>query len=78
MPISALRASSSPIQFEIYNDIDEYIQMRECEFYLCIRVSLAKFVSSPNINTDFRKIVSPANYLLHSMIKQVTLHIGQI
>jgi hypothetical protein len=76
-PISTLSSSSSPIQFEIHTGIDEYIQMRECELYLCIRVSLVKLGSSPDITADDWKKVSPVNYLLHSMIKQVTLHIGQ-
>jgi hypothetical protein len=61
-PISSLSSSLSPIQFEIHTGIDEYIQMRECELYLCIRVSLAKLGSSPNITSDDWKKVSPVNY----------------
>jgi hypothetical protein len=51
--------------------------MRGCELYLCIRVSLDKLGSSPNITAHGWKKVSPVNYLLHSMIKQVTPHIDQ-
>jgi hypothetical protein len=69
-PISTLSSSSSPIQFEIHTGIDEYIQMRECELYLCIRVSLVKLGSSPDITADDWKKVSPVNYLLHSMINK--------
>jgi hypothetical protein len=78
-PIATLSHLSSLIQFEIHTGIDEYIQMRESELYLCIKVNLAKDSSSsdPKITADDWKKISPVNYLLHSMIKQITFSIGQ-
>lgn len=78
-PISTLNNSSSPIEFEIHTGIDEYIQMRECELYFRIRINLAKSFSASDakvVADDWKKI-SPVNYLLHSMIKQVSVKIGQ-
>jgi hypothetical protein len=57
-PIATLSHLSWPIQFKIHIGIDEYIQMRESELYLCIRVNLAKANSStdPKITAnDWKK-----------------------
>jgi hypothetical protein len=44
-PISILNNSSPPIEFEIHTGIDEYIQMRECELNLHIRINCEEYVS---------------------------------
>src|SRR5277367_6245455 len=79
-PISSLNNASSPIQFEIHTGTDEYVQLRECELYLCLKINLAKTNDTAGklraiVAEDWKKI-SPVNYLLHSMIKQITLSIG--
>ena len=79
-PISSLNNSSASIQFEIHTGIDEYVQLRECELYLCVRVNLSKssIATEPKVTTDDWKKIAPVNYLLNSMFKQVNVSIGQI
>lgn len=78
-PISSLNNSTSPIQFEIRSGEDEYIQFRECELYMRVRVNLDKVPANTGkavVTADDWDKISTANYLLHSMIKQVTVTIG--
>jgi len=80
-PISSLNNSSAPITFEIKCGSNEYLQFRECELYMCIRINLAKVPvvgsSKPTqLEFDDWKQISPVNFLLHSLFKQVTVTIG--
>lgn len=70
-PITTLDPSSF-IQFEIPTSIDEYIDLEKIYFYLKIKV---KKIDSVNAEADWDDI-SPVNYLLHSMIKQLDIFIG--
>lgn len=72
-PISTL-SSSSVINFMIHNSPDEYVQLRETELYLRIKIDYTK-LKGDKVAADWKSI-SPVNNLLHSMIKQVTLTIG--
>src|SRR6266581_3939221 len=64
-PISIIN-SNSIIQFNIQSGLDEYIQLRECLFYLKIKVNIKKADSSAVAETDWEKL-APVNYLLHSI-----------
>ena len=75
-PISSLSSSPSPINFEITTGIDEYIQFKETELYLKIRIDLQGKAKTKVLTSDDWKTLSPVNNLLHSMIKQVTVSIG--
>ena len=52
-PISSLHNSSSPIQFEIKCENDEYLQFRECELYMCIKINLSKIHVKVVISQQF-------------------------
>ena len=75
-PISSVE-SSSVIQFEIPTSTDEYVRFDETELYI-----KAKFDIKQETDKDGKNIaknwysVSPINYLLHSMIKQIDVFIG--
>jgi hypothetical protein len=73
-PIAALDSSAS-IQFEIHTGIDEYIQFRDTELYLRLKIKLHKANAQAIVESDWDK-VSPVNYLLHSLFKQVDVEIG--
>jgi hypothetical protein len=73
---TSLSTYPSTISFEINSASDEYIQFKETEFYLRIRVDLTPTNKTRQITVDDWKLVSPVNNLLHSMIKQVTVYIG--
>ncbi len=75
-PISSLSSSASPINFEINTGSDEYIQFKETELYLRIRIDLQTKSKTKILTSEDWKLISPVNNLLHSMIKQVTVSIG--
>jgi len=81
-PISSLTNNTSPIQFEIRTGLNQYIQFRECTLYMCLRVNLAKHKNlienkEDKVTKEDWDKICPVNYLLHSMIKQITVTIGQ-
>ena len=41
-PISSLNNSESTIEFVIKTGLNQYIHLRECTLYICIRINLAK------------------------------------
>jgi len=77
-PISTITDALSPIQFEINTGIDEYIQIRDCEIFICMRVNLAKtnLATDQKVKTEDWKKICPVNNLLPSMIKQINVSIG--
>src|SRR6266705_4010010 len=69
-PITTLDPSSF-VQFEIQTSMDEYIDMEKLYFYLKGKVH------KPDGDTkDFFDNVAPINNLLHTMIKQLDIFIG--
>ena len=68
-PITALDPSSF-LQFEIQTAIDEYIDLEKLYFYLKLKL---KPINVKSFSWDN---VIPANYLLHSMIKQLDIFLG--
>ena len=70
-PIATIDPTSF-IQFEIQTAIDEYIDLEKLILYM--KVKLQRI---PTIKTDSEfDNIAPTNYLLHSMIKQVDVFIG--
>src|SRR6266700_1200032 len=78
-PISTVTNSMSPIQFEIHTAIDEYINLSKSELYLCVRIDLEKtnLAKDKDVKVDDWKLISPINYLINTMFKQVKISIGQ-
>src|SRR6266571_1158697 len=78
-PISTINSNVSPIIFEIHTGIDEYVQFRECELYMCIKINIEKsiFAKDPEVKLEDWNRISPINYMLHSMIKQIEVQIGR-
>jgi len=76
-PISSLSNSTAPINFEINTGSEEYIQFKETELYLRVRIDLQiKGKAKTQLTSEDWKTLSPVNNLLHSMIKQVTVSVG--
>ena len=78
-PISVISDSISPIEFEINTGLDEYINLGKSELYLCLKINLKKtnLAAVKAMSTDNWKEISPVNYLLNSMFKQIKISIGQ-
>lgn len=74
-PISTLSNSSSLINFEIFANNDEYIQFNKTELMLRIRIDISK-KGKIDLKADDWKLIWPVNNLLHSMIKQINVAIG--
>jgi len=74
--ISALSSSASTISFEINTGIDEYIQLKDTELSLTLRIDLQGKTKTKVLTSDDWKTLSPINNMLHSMIKQITVSIG--
>ena len=70
-PISTLN-SDSFIQFEIPTAADEYFKFEDLFLYMRVKVSKPATLKT---DADWSKI-APVNYLLHSMIKQLDIFIG--
>lgn len=70
-PITSLEPSSF-IQFELNSADDEYLDLEKLILYFKIKVKKNKAIAT---EADWETI-SPVNYLLHSMIKQVDIFIG--
>ena len=69
-PITTLDPSSF-VQFEIQSSMDEYIDMEKLYLYLKIKVK------KPDTNTsNYFNLIAPINNLLHTMIKQIDIFIG--
>jgi hypothetical protein len=81
MPLSAITNAESPIQFEFETGIDEYLDLSRCELKVKLYIKLEKSVKAKEndkqIKTKDWKNVSPINYLLNTMFKQVKLEIDQ-
>ena len=73
-PISSLDGSST-LEFHVPTSEDEYVRLDDTSLYLRIKVTATSSSPSANIEKPLKK-VSPVNYLLHSMIKQMDLMIG--
>lgn len=73
-PLSAVNGSSC-IQFRFPTPSDQYLQFNETYLYVKIRFLLER-TDDQDITLDDWKKVIPANYLLHSLFKQVELVIG--
>lgn len=71
-PISTI-SSSSDIKFNIPSAIDEYIQLRDMLLQVRLKVNLKK--NGDVTAADWDK-VSPINYMLNTMWKQVSLEIN--
>ena len=70
-PITSL--DSSPcIQFEITTALDEYLDLEKISLFMKIKI---KNDTALVDKKDF-EFISPVNYLLHSMIKQLDIYIG--
>ena len=70
-PISTIDPTSF-IQFEIQTAIDEYIDLEKLILYMKVKLNRIKSLAN---ESEFDNI-TPTNYLLHSMIKQVDIFIG--
>jgi hypothetical protein len=70
-PITSFQGSPQ-IQFEVPSRIDEYVEFDKMAIHF--KVKLQKLTSIKE-SKDF-DMISPVNYLLHSMIKQVDIFIG--
>ena len=70
-PIATIDPTSF-IQFEIQTAIDEYIDLEKLILYMKVKLEKMKSVST---DAEWDNI-APTNYLLHSMIKQVDIFIG--
>ena len=70
-PIATIDPTSF-IQFEIQTAIDEYIDLEKLLLYMKVKLQRN---SSIKAEADYENIC-PTNYLLHSMIKQVDVFVG--
>jgi len=73
-PISTVK-SDSTITFVITTPKDEYIQLKDLLLRLKLRVKITKLSGDPPSTSEWTQ-VSPVNYLLHSLFKQVVLEIN--
>ena len=78
-PISSITDSISPIEFEIHTGLDEYVDLSRSELYLCLKVKLKKtnLAKDQAMTADDWKLISPINYILNTMFKQIRVSIGQ-
>ena len=67
--------SDSTITFVITTPKDEYIQLKDLLLRLKLRVKISKVGGDAPAGTDWTQ-VSPVNYLLHSIFKQIILEIN--
>ena len=70
-PITSFDGSPQ-IQFEIQTLVDEYIDLEKLVIYFKVKI---QNMTTAKDTKDF-DMISPINYLLHSMIKQVDIFIG--
>lgn len=77
-PVAALKIhDNNVIDFEVRSGEDEYIRMETVELFLKIRVNIVKNEDGANkASADDWLNISPVNNLLHSMIKQTEIYIG--
>lgn len=73
-PIATI-TSDSTLTFLIHTPVDEYIQLKDAMLRMKIRVNLVKADGSTPASSDWA-YVSPVNYLLHSMFKQIDIEIN--
>jgi len=73
-PISTLN-SLSFIEFNIPTALDEYILFNETYLYMKLRARISKPDKTDITDDDWNRTV-PANYLLHSMFKQIEVQIN--
>src|SRR6266436_6679771 len=73
-PISTLN-SLSFIEFNIPTALDEYILFNETYLYMRLRARISKPDKTDITDDDWNRTV-PANYLLHSMFKQIEVQIN--
>jgi len=73
-PIASLDGSST-IEFQVPTSADEYVRLEDTQLYLRVKVTATSSSPVASVEKPLKK-VSPVNYLLHSMIKQVDLMIG--
>ena len=68
---------TSFLEFYITSSKDEYIMLNESPLHLSLKISLASESKDIKVSKlDFTKNTVPANYLLHSIFKQVNLTIN--
>jgi len=67
--------SKSTIYFDVKSGLDEYIQLDDIWLYMVIQVIIEKPLKAAVTIDDWDNI-SPTNYLLQSMFKQIDLIIG--
>jgi hypothetical protein len=73
-PIAPL-SSGGPITFEFTTLYDEYLRLDES--YLYIKYTVKAGLTTPQKAAKWEQ-VKPVNYLLHSMFKNVSLHINDV
>src|ERR1700712_4764613 len=69
-PITSIDPSSF-VQFEIFTAVDEYLDLEKLFLYLKVRVNLDSTIT----DSDWID-VSPVSYLMHSVIRQMDIFIG--
>jgi hypothetical protein len=78
-PLNSLSKTTSSIFFHVNSGMDEYINLDKTQLYLKAQVTLKKYNAQntlvDTVKSDWDHCI-PVNNLLHSMIKQLKLSIG--